>query len=175
MSNPPYARDLEDTPFAGDALQGVCAPVFENDPRTSDQILDGTRGEDLAGPGESSDTRTDVHGKSADVVTHSLALARVDAGSNLEAGIVEAIADGYGAAHGAGRPVEGGEESVSGRGDLVASKMRELSSDGCVMPFQHVAPGFFAQCCRSFRRADDVRKENGREHSVRLRRRPDAR
>src|SRR2546430_1779983 len=116
------------------------AAVFEDDARTGHQVFDGARGENLAGIRQSSDPRPNVHRQAADVVPHALALASVHARSDLEAGLTESIADRDGAAHGAGRPVEGGEESVAGRGDLLPSEMRELAADGRVMLFQYVAP-----------------------------------
>src|SRR2546423_3358878 len=63
----------EYAPFPGDALEWMRAAVLEDDPRTGHQVFDRTRGEDLTGAGQSSNTRTDVHGKAADVVAHPLA------------------------------------------------------------------------------------------------------
>src|SRR5260370_12352791 len=82
------------------------AAVLEDDPRTGHQVFDRARGQDLAGTGQPSDARANMHGKAADVVAHPLALAGVDAGSDLEPRLAQAIADGDGAADGARRPVE---------------------------------------------------------------------
>src|SRR5207245_1646106 len=117
------------------------AAVLEDDPRTGDQVLDRARGEDLAGAGQSSDTRTDVHGKAADVVAHAFALTRVEAGSDLEAGLAEAIADRDRAADGAGRPVECREEPVAGGADLLPAEMFQLATHRRVMLLEQVAPG----------------------------------
>src|SRR5260370_41642123 len=101
------------------------AAVLEDDPRTGHQVFDRARGQDLAGTGQPSDARADMHGKAADVVAHPLALAGVDAGSDLEPRLAEAIADGDGAADGARRPVERREEPRTGRADLLSAESRE--------------------------------------------------
>ncbi len=109
------------------------AAVLEDDPRTGHQVFDRARGQDLAGTGQPSDARANMHGKAADVVAHPLALAGVDAGSDLEPGLAQAIADGDGAADGAGRPIESGEESVTGRCDLLPAEVFELATHGRMM------------------------------------------
>jgi hypothetical protein len=109
------------------------AAVLEDDPRTGHQVFDRARGEDLAGTGQSSDTRADVHGKAADVVAHAFALPGVNAGSDLEAGLAETVPNRNRAADCARRPVERGEEPVTGRCDLLPAEMFELATHGRVM------------------------------------------
>ena len=133
-------RSMED-----EARNILRAAVLEDNPRTGHQVFDGARGEDLTCACQSGDPRANVDCKPADVVAHPLALTGVHARSDFEAGLTEAIADGDSAADGARRPVEGGEESVARRGDLLAAEMFELAAYRRVMLFKDVAPGVVAQ------------------------------
>src|ERR1700686_11157 len=108
-------------------------------------------------------------------MAHPLALTSVNAGSDLEAGLAEAIADGDGASYGSGRPVEGGEESVAGGADLLPAEMFELATHRRVMLFEEVAPGFIAQRCRPCSRPDDVGEQDGGEDAIGLGSWPNAR
>src|SRR5205807_4013564 len=121
------------------------AAILEHDPRAGHQVFDGARGEDFTGTRQSSDPRADVYRKAADVVAHPLALTGMNPGPDFEAGLAETIADRDGAAHGAGGPIERGEESVAGRADLLPAEIRELAPNQRVMLLQDVPPNFVAQ------------------------------
>src|SRR2546423_484745 len=164
----------EYAPFPGDALEWMRAAVLEDNPRTGHQVLDRARGEHLTGAGQSSNARADVHGKAADVVAHPLALTGVDAGSDVEVGLEEPIADGDGAADSARGPIEGGQEPIAGGADLLSAKSRELATYQRVMLLEEVAPGMVTERCRALGGADDVGKEDGGEHPIGLGGRPDA-
>ena len=56
----------------------------------------------------------DVYGDSADLAVHLLALARVEAGADLNADLADGLGDCCGAADGSYRPVERCEEAVAG-------------------------------------------------------------
>ena len=58
----------------------------------------------------------------------ALALARVDAGADRDAGAARALGDAQRAADRPRRPVEGGEEAVAHRLDLVAAVRGELAA-----------------------------------------------
>ncbi len=66
-------------------------------------------------------------------------------------------------------PVEGGEESVTCRVELLPAVPRENPPDKCVVPRQQVAPGGVPRLRGLLRRSDDVREEDRGEDAVRLR------
>ena len=76
--------DRVELPPTGQPLELGCAAIGEGDSRSSHEILDGARHEDLARPRLSGDARPDVHGYTADLFANDLALARVQARAYLE-------------------------------------------------------------------------------------------
>src|ERR1700753_23847 len=78
------------------------------------------------------------------------------------------VADGGGAADGAGRAVEGGEEAVAHRLDLATAVDGELAANDGVVALDEVAPGAVGQSCRGLGRADDVSGEDGGEGALGL-------
>ena len=83
-------------------------------PEPGDEVLDRRRDQDLRRTGEGADPGADVHGDAADIGAQQLDLAGVAAGAHLEAQGLDRLADALRALHGPGRPVEGGEEAVTG-------------------------------------------------------------
>ena len=78
-------NDREQLPRVADALQGVGPPVRETDPRTGYEVLDGSSDEHLARCRVGAHSGRDVHGDTAYVVPHHLALAGMEAGPNPDA------------------------------------------------------------------------------------------
>ena len=77
---------------AANSRRSPSTPFRENVPRSSkrtrepcDEIAHRARDQDLAGLGRRRDPRADVNGDAAEVVADELALARVDAGPELDA------------------------------------------------------------------------------------------
>src|SRR4030095_12295575 len=64
--------------------------------------------------------------------------------------------------------VEGGEESVPGRIDLLAAKANQLPPHELVVTLEQLAPGAGADSRRALGRAADVDEEHRGEHAVRL-------
>src|SRR5581483_1413230 len=83
----------EQSPLALHTLESAAAPVAEGQPRADDEIPDGARRQHLARRGFACDARADVHGDAADVVSHALALARVQSGADLEAERTHGVAN----------------------------------------------------------------------------------
>jgi SAM-dependent methyltransferase len=81
---PSLRADRVQLPRVGNALQGVDAPIGELQSRPGHQVLDGSGDKQLLGFGLSADARCDVDGDAADVVSHYLALARVQASTDAE-------------------------------------------------------------------------------------------
>lgn len=76
--------DGEELPDAGEPFELGSAGIAEPDLGSGDQVPDRARNEDLTRPGLSSDTRADVHGNAAELVTDELALPGMEAGPKLE-------------------------------------------------------------------------------------------
>src|SRR4051812_29625895 len=122
---PSPRHDGKDLHLAGKPLQLVHSTVFELDARAGDEILDGAGDEHLARPGERGHACTRVDGNAGDVAVVELALAGVEPGTNREPERHHAVADGGRAPDRASRAVEGREEAVAGRVDLVAAEALE--------------------------------------------------
>jgi len=75
-----------------------------------------------------------VHGDPAHVAVAERDLAGVQAGADLDAERARRRLDRERAADGARRPVEGGEEPVAQRFDLVAAEALQLAADGRMVP-----------------------------------------
>jgi hypothetical protein len=63
----------------------VLAAVLEADPRAGNQVLDGARHEDFAGPGKGRDAGADGNPDPHDLAVADLELAGLQAGTDLEA------------------------------------------------------------------------------------------
>ena len=96
----------------------------------------------------------------------ALALAGVDAGADRDAGAARALGDAERAADRPRRPVEGGEEAVAHRLDLVAAVGGELGADERVVGVEQLAPRAVADLGRALGRADDVGEQDGRQHPL---------
>ena len=101
-----------------------------------DEHLHGAGDEDLARAGGRGDPGTHVDRQAGDLPAPALHLARMHAGSDLDAEVGYGIADGTCATDGPRRTVEGGEEPVPGRVDLHAAEPLEEPPDVRVMVLQ---------------------------------------
>ena len=114
------------------------------------------------------DARADVDGDSGNLVAEQLALARVQAGAELEPEVAGAVPDGERAPNRARRPVERGEEAVAGGVDLAAAEPLELATDGGVVTAQQLRPVAVAESLQPLGRADEVGEEDGGEDTIGL-------
>ena len=87
-------------------------------------------------------------------------------GPDRQAIVVGPIADGAGAADRAGGPIEGGQKAVASCLDLVASVATEFTTDGRIVPGQHVAPAPVTQLGSTRGRTDDIGEQDGDQHAV---------
>src|SRR5262249_42602003 len=166
------ARDGIQLPRARDTLEFVGSAFCELDPRAYHEILDRARNEYLPGLGVFGNACTDMDGESAHLSVDQFAFARVQSSSDVESQIAYGIADSACAANRARRAVEGREEAIPSRIHLVPAVASELSPNAVVVGAQELAPALIAQlgCGRS--RADDVSKQDRREHPLGFRRFP---
>ena len=86
----------------------------------------------------------------------------------------ECIPHGNGAPDAARRAVERRKEAIAGGVDLAAAVAGEDVADGRVVALQQRAPLAVAELLCSFRRADDIGEEHGRQDLLGLRRLPEA-
>src|SRR2546423_1777707 len=80
-------------PRPGNALQLVLAALLEGDPGAGDEVAHRARDEHLARPGERRDARAGVDGDPAHLPVRELALARVQAGAELEPEAAHTVAE----------------------------------------------------------------------------------
>ena len=122
--------------------------VFETQPRSGHEVLDGARDEHLTRPGERRDSRTDRDRDPDHLAVADLALARMETGPHLETDVPQRIAKGGGGEDRLGGPIERGEEPIAGRVELPALEPRELATDDRVMLLKEVALGRVAELPR---------------------------
>ena len=134
------AVDRIEPPFAGDALQLGRPALTKLKAGAGDQILHRARDEHLAGLRGLRDSRADVDGDSAHLAFDHLALTGVQAGTDLQTQLLHRLGDRAGAADRSSRPVEAGEETVTGRIELRSVIADELSTDDRVVPLEELAP-----------------------------------
>src|SRR4051794_9839857 len=91
------------------------------------------------------DTRSGVHGDPRHLAVDELALARVEAGANIDAELPNAVDDRPRAADRPRRAVEGSEEAVSRGVDLAAARACELPADDGVVALEQFSPAAVAQ------------------------------
>ena len=84
--------------------------------------------DDLARTGLLRDTGADVDCDPADLAVDDLAFARVKTGADLQAELVDALANCVGAADRAGGPVEAGEEAIACGIELSPLEPHQLSA-----------------------------------------------
>ena len=127
--------------------------------------------------GEARHSRRDVHRDAPRLLaSNPLHLARVDAGTDLNAQRRERVLDAKRAANRPCRPVEDGEEAVSGSVDLLARVSGRAPGARAVWCCSTSRDHAESPSCPSrLRRADDVREEDRREDPIGDRRRPGAR
>jgi hypothetical protein len=106
-------------------------------------------------------------------IPHHLDLTGVHAGPDLEADGRHGPTDRDGAAYGACRPVEGGEEPIAGGIDLAAPETSQLFANDGVMPLKQLLPGSIANGARVLGGPDDVGEQDGGEHPLAFGWRPD--
>ena len=102
------------------------------------------------------DPRPFVHRDAADVCPHKLHFSDVHAGPDLQAFATGGPFGGRGAAEGSGRPVEGRQQAVSGRVDLVSMVPFELRPGGLVVVREQISPGYVAESVGHHCRVDEV-------------------
>src|SRR5204863_9222085 len=136
LSGGSCGRDAEDPPLAGDALEGVRAPVLELDPRTGNQVLHRGRDEDLSRAGERRDPGPHVDGDPPNVVAGELDLSGVQAAAHIEVHGAHAPSDRIRASDGPRGPVERRQETVARRAHLPSPEPLQLLPDEGVMPFE---------------------------------------
>ena len=142
--------------------------VLEVDARAGDQVLDRARDEHFARPGQRAHPRPDVDRDAADVGVDDLELAGVQAGAHLQAEPSHFGLGRPGAADRTAGSVEGREESVPERLDLLAAMALELAPHHTVMGGHQVSPAAVAQLGGLARGVDDVGEHDGGQHPLGL-------
>src|SRR5436305_605987 len=154
-------------PFARDALQLVLTALLELDSCACHEVLHGLRDEHLAALRRGGNPGAAAHSEAGHLALMQLAFTRVYACTYPEPEPADALATSLGAADGARRSVERGEEPVPGRVLLLTAIARELAANEQVVPLEQLAPAPVAELRRPLRRPDDVGEEHRRENAVR--------
>src|SRR5207249_7954709 len=121
--------------------------------------------EHLLRTGECADPRGDVDGQTDDIAPDQVALARVQAGANLDRERLKCLLDRACAPDSHPWALEGGQESVPQRLDLTPPVVRELRPYKLVVTGQQFAPARVAERGGALRGADDVGEHDRRQHA----------
>ncbi len=158
----------EQVPLTGDTLQDMSAAIDEADTRAGDEVFDSAGYQHLTGLGGRSYTRSDVQSDSADLGARHFDLPSMQTSADLDTELVPSFNNIQSTANRASRSIEGGEESITGGINLVASISSELSPNHGVMSLEKLYPSTIAETVSELCRADNVRKKQSREDAVRL-------
>jgi hypothetical protein len=123
--------------------------------------------EHLSGSGEAADARADVHCEPADVVIgEQLAFAGVQTSANLQAQVMDPVADRDRAADRAAGTIEHRERSVAERLHEPPSVALDLLAHLDVVALKQRPPLAVTELGGTLGRADDVGEQHRREHAV---------
>ena len=161
-----YGSNRVETPFPRDALHPVNTFVLEGEARSRNQVFDGLRDQHLRPIGQSRDSGAEHNCYSARLAGDGLNFASVDAGANFDSERPHRCNGCRGTAHRSCGPIEGGEEPVSCRVDLPASVPSQERPHRGVVLLDKIPPRGISKCRGLLGRADDVREEDGCEHSL---------
>src|SRR5207344_509465 len=130
------------------------------------------RYEHLARIRASCDARTDVDGDAGHLPVGELDLSGVQPGPDVQSERTHGLDDRARAPDRPRRPVEGREEAVARRVDLVPVEARELVANGRVVLLEEVAPPTIAELRGERCRPHEVREEDSRKRPIRPARLP---
>src|SRR5262245_35712054 len=145
----------------------MLAAIIKPDTGAGDEILDGSRDENLARLRDGCDSRPDVDGDTADLAVHELALTCVKPRPDLESELANNVPYRTRAPNRAGRAVEGREESVTGRVHLPSAEVPQLSSDEPMVLLHELAPPAITELGSTGCGVDEIGEQEGRQHTVR--------
>ena len=146
----------------------MLASVVEGEVRSRDQVLDSRGDENLPWSRLRGHPRAGVDCDARELVPDHLALAGVQPGPYFETQLPHPVPDRRGAADGADRAVEGGEEAVSCRIQLATAKTIQLGTHERVVASDEVRPGPVCQLEGLGRRAHDVGEQDRRKNGLGL-------
>jgi hypothetical protein len=113
-------------PGPRNAFEFALTAICELDTRADDEVPDGPGDQDLSGSCQGSHACGDVDGQPSEVITADLALAGMQADSQLDPECSDGLNDRLRAANGPSRAVEGCEEAVPGCFDLSSANWAPL-------------------------------------------------
>jgi hypothetical protein len=154
----------EQTPFAGDALEAVRAPIGKSDTGARDQIPHRAGHDNLIRFRERCHARADVYGEPDHIVVLELALAGVQSGAHLKTEAVNAIANRTSASNRARRPIEGRQQSVAGGIRLASTKSRQFLAHDPKPLLSQRTPARVADFGNELSRSDDVGEHHGGQY-----------
>jgi hypothetical protein len=129
-----------EAPPARHSRELALAEVVEFERRSGDEIADRSRDDDVSGACRGQHTRPDVDGEAGELSVRSLALAGVDAGTELEAELARRLHDRPAARDRPRGAVERREEAVPCGIELGAAVSRQFAPDDPPVLLQERAP-----------------------------------
>jgi hypothetical protein len=144
----------------------VHAAVREPQPAAGDDVAHGRGHEDLTRTREARQPCGDVHRHPAEPAVIELALARVDAGADLEAEVGDLVVERACERHRVAGDAEGRQEAVPCRIDLATAEPRQPIPEPCVVGPKHLRPGPVTELAHPAGRVDDVREQERREDAM---------
>src|SRR5687768_1982775 len=145
------ARRVE-RPHSRNSLELVVSALLEGDARARDEVLHRSGHEHFARGGERRDSSPGDHGDARELLADQLALARMDARTDLEVVLARAFDDSPRARDRPCGAVESTEEAVPGRVDLLATMNGQLPANVRVVAAHEISPRAVSECGRTTRR-----------------------
>ena len=140
--------------------------ILEGDPGTVDQILDSARHEHLSCVGQGGNSCSDVDCNATDVITARLALAGVQAASNVDAQFRHAFSESGGAAKRTGRAVERGQEPVASVFYDATLEAGNFGAGDLIVPLEQFTPALVTELSGASGGIDDVGEQHRGQDAV---------
>ena len=132
----------------------------ERQGRTCDEIGDDPRHQDFVGLRLGHDARSRMHSDAADIPTPDFDFACVKTRANGQADLPCGRSERESASDAAGRPVESGQNAVTGGLDQIPTMLLDHLQRQLIVTIEQFAPGAVAHRGGAARRVDDIREQH---------------
>jgi len=155
-----FSLDYKQPPLSGDTAKKLRTAIVEPDTRPCHQIFNGGRDKEFASFCGRGNASSNMNGDAAYSPFDHLALVSMNARSESDSQISDALDDVARTCHGLGRNVKGSEKTVTGGVYLMAAEYLKVVPHDCVMPCKKLLPRTIPEGDGQLRRSDNISKQN---------------